>query len=254
MQNILIRISYDGTDYSGFQVQANAPTVQGEIERALAVIYKQPVRLIGAGRTDAGVHAREMTANFFAPFKIDHDKLPHALNCLLPTAIVITGAVDVAADFHARFDTSGKIYSYTIDRSVFLQVHKRLYSWHVPEPLDLAALSAAAKLFEGVHDFAAYRAAGSSVIDTTRTLYRVQPVWLSDEKLLIITFEGSGFLYRMVRLITGTLIRAGKKELDLDQIRAAIAGENKAAVGPTAPACGLCLEKVVYNQLKLFQQ
>lgn len=247
MQNTLLWISYDGTAYSGFQIQANALAIQEEIEKALAVIYKQPLRINGAGRTDAGVHARGQAANFLAPFKIDPDKLSYALNSLLPDAIVITGAEEVTEDFHARFDAVGKKYSYTIDRAAQPQVLRRLYSWHMPEPLDLDALKAAAGLFVGEHDFAAFQSAGSSVSDTIRTLYKVEPRLDSSEQLLTICFEGSGFLYRMVRLITGTLIRVGKGNLEPVQVGAALKGMEKNAMGPTAPARGLCLERVIYQ-------
>jgi tRNA pseudouridine38-40 synthase len=249
MQNTLLRISYDGTGYSGFQIQANAPTIQEELEKAMAVIYKQPVRITGAGRTDAGVHARGQVASYMAPFKIEPCKLPFAFNSLLPEAIVITGAEEVEEAFHARFDAAGKIYSYTIDLAQYPQVLRRLYSWHIPDPLDLEALTEAAKKFEGEHDFASFQAAGSKIADTTRILRRVLPVYAPEENILVIYFEGSGFLYRMVRLITGTLIRVGRKDLGIVQAEEALKGINKAAVGPTAPARGLCLEQVIYGDL-----
>lgn len=247
MQNTLLWISYDGTAYSGFQIQDNAPTIQEEIEKALAVVYKQPLRIIGAGRTDAGVHALAQAANYDAPFKIDPDKLPHALNSLLPAAIAITGAEEVAEDFHARFDAVGKKYSYTIDRALHSQVLKRLYSWHLPDPLDLEALKVAAGLFVGEHDFASFQAAGGSVTDTTRTLNQVEPTFKPAEQLLTLYFEGSGFLYHMVRLITGTLVRVGKGDLEPAQVELALRGLDKNAVGPTVPACGLCLDRVLYQ-------
>lgn len=247
MDNILLWISYDGTAYSGFQIQANALTIQEEIENALALVYKQPLRIIGAGRTDAGVHARGQAANYFAPFKIDPDKLPHALNSVLPDAIVITGAEKVAAGFHARFDAVGKMYSYTIDRAVHPQVLRRLYSWHLPDPLDVGALTAAAALFVGEHDFAAFQSVGSTVTDTIRTLKTVAPIIKPEEQLLTLSFEGSGFLYHMVRLITGTLVRVGKGELQLEQVEAALKGLNKNAAGPTVPARGLSLDRVIYQ-------
>jgi tRNA pseudouridine38-40 synthase len=246
MFNVLIRIGYDGAAYSGFQIQENVPTVQGEIEKALAVIYKEPLRLIGAGRTDAGVHAREMIANYHAPFNIDLDKIPHALNCLLPDSIVVHGASAAKPEFHARFDAKGKIYSYTIDQSEYPQIQKRLYSWHLPGPLELKAMDRAAILFKGSHDFAFFQASGSTITDTVRTIYRVELQWLPAEKILIITFEGNGFLYRMVRLITGSLVRIGKGELTEKQVKAALDLKDRSAVGPTAPAHGLCLEKVLY--------
>ncbi len=247
MQNTLLWISYDGTAYSGFQMQANAPTIQEEIEKALAVIYKQPLRIYGAGRTDAGVHARGQAASFFAPFRIVPEKLPYALNSILPDAIVVTGAEEVPECFHARYDAIGKKYSYTLDRALHPQVLRRCFSWHLPDFLDPGALAAAACLFAGEHDFAAFQSAGSDVTGTVRNLSRVEPVFYPEEQLLTIFFEGSGFLYHMVRLITGTLIRVGKGELQPERVKAALAGLDKNAVGPTAPACGLCLDRVIYR-------
>ena len=247
MINTLVRITYDGTNYSGFQLQANAPTVQEELERALEVIYKQPVRVAGAGRTDSGVHARGQAASFQAPFDIAAEKLPYALNALLPPDIVVVSAEEMTEKFHARFDCRRKLYSYTIDYAAFPQVFRRLYSLHLPDPLNLKLIQRAARLFIGTHDFKAFQAAGGSISETTRTLYRVEPVDYSAEKLLVISFEGSGFLYHMVRLISGTLIRAGRETLSLPEIKAAIKGLNPAAAGPTAPPHGLCLEKVIYD-------
>ena len=248
MRNTVITISYDGTAYSGFQIQANANTVQAELERALAVIYKEPVCINGAGRTDAGVHALGQVANFMAPFTIEADKLPHALNCLLPNDVVVTAAHEAGDGFHARFDAKGKVYSYSIDRALHPQVLRRLYSWHMPEPLNLDQLRAAARLFEGTHDFRAFQAAGRTITDTVRTIYAVSVSENVKDQILTFTFEGRGFLYRMVRMITGTLIRAGKGVLSLSEVEAALAGSSPSASGPTAPPYGLCLEKVIYEE------
>jgi tRNA pseudouridine38-40 synthase len=247
MSNTVITISYDGTAYSGFQIQANANTVQAELERALAVIYKEPVRINGAGRTDAGVHALGQVANFTAPFTIETDKLPHALNCLLPDDVVVTAAHEAGDGFHARFDAVGKVYSYSIDRALHPQVLRRLYSWYMPEPLNLDQLRAAAGLFEGTHDFKAFQAAGTTITDTVRTVYSVSVSDSVNEQILTFNFKGRGFLYRMVRMITGTLIRVGKGVLTLSEVEAALAGSNPLASGPTAPPHGLCLDQVFYD-------
>ena len=247
MSNTVITISYDGTAYSGFQIQANANTVQAELERALAVIYKEPVRIYGAGRTDAGVHALGQVANFMAPFTIEADKLPHALNCLLPDDIAVTAAHEAEENFHARFDATGKLYSYSIDRATHPQVLKRLYSWHMAEPLDLDMVKAAAALFEGTHDFKAFQAAGTTITDTVRTIYSVGISDDPKEQMLTLKFRGRGFLYRMVRMITGTLVRVGRGKLELTEVEAALSGKNPAASGPTALSHGLCLEKVFYE-------
>jgi tRNA pseudouridine38-40 synthase len=206
------------------------------------------VRINGAGRTDTGVHARGQVANFNAPFSIDSDKLPHALNCLLPADIVVTSAYEAEDSFHARFDARGKLYSYYIDRALHPQVLKRLYSWHMPEPLNLESLEAAARVFEGTHDFKAFQAAGNTITDTVRTIDYVHVINSPEEQLLTITFKGGGFLYRMVRLITGTLVRVGRNKLTVDDATEALKGQKKLAVGPTAPAHGLCLEYIVYDQ------
>jgi tRNA pseudouridine38-40 synthase len=246
MANTLIRISYDGTHYGGFQIQLNAPTIQEKLERALTVIYKQPVRITGAGRTDSGVHARGQAANFNAPFSIAIEKLPHAINALLPADIVVTGAALVHDHFHARYDASGKLYSYSIDQAAFPQVMKRLYSWHMPDPLNLERMREAALLFEGTHDFKAYQAAKGQVVDTVRTISRLEIKHFPGLDSLVFEVEGSGFLYHMVRLMIGTLVRVGKENLKLQDIVATLHGANPGAVGPTAPAHGLCLERVDY--------
>lgn len=247
MSNILLRITYDGTAYSGFQIQANAFTVQEALERALAVIYKRKLRIAGAGRTDAGVHARGQAAHYTAPFRIATENIPHALNAALPADIVVTGAMEVDAGFHARFDARGKRYSYTVDRACFPQVTKRLYSWHMPDPLDLERMEQACLIFEGTHDFKLFQGAGGTVEDTRRTIYRLALHDMSETDGLVLIFEGDGFLYRMVRLITGAIIRVGKGVLELDEIAKALQGVNRTAVGPSAPAHGLCLEEVNYD-------
>ncbi len=246
MIRIRLDISYDGTGYSGFQTQINATTIQGELEKALAIIYKEPLRITGAGRTDAGVHARGQVAHFDAPFEIPARRLPAALNALLPRDIVVFKAAPAAADFHACFNASRKIYSYTMDRAAYPQVLRRLYSHHYSGPFNKQAVLEAAGLLEGTHDFQAFQAAGSPTQSTVRTLYRVELVEVAKEKLLQLTFEGNGFLYRMIRLLTGSLLRVGRGKLRPAAIAAALEGRNEEAAGPTAPPQGLCLEKVIY--------
>lgn len=247
MINTLLTVAYDGTNYGGFQIQENAFTIQEALEKALGIVYKKAVRVTAAGRTDSGVHARGQAVSFRAPFGIDDDSLPHALNCLLPADIVVTGAVKVEDAFHARFDAIGKTYSYTIDRAKFPQIMMRLYSWHMPDPLDLNVVKKAASMFVGTHDFKYFQSAGGKVTDTVRTIYRAGVEEQPDRCLLVLTYEGNGFLYRMIRRITGTLIQAGKGDLALEDISEALKGSNPGAVAPTAPARGLCLEKVLYQ-------
>lgn len=244
MPNFRLDLTYDGTGYSGFQIQYNAPTVQGVLEEALERLYRQRIRITGAGRTDAGVHARGQVVNYQGPPRVPPDRLPAALNSLLPGDVVVTAAGEVPADFHARYSASGKLYSYTLDRAAYPQVLLRLYSWHCPGPLDVEAMREAARILQGTHDFKAFRAEGSSVLNTVRTLRRLELV--KEDYILRLLFEADGFLYRMVRLITGSLVRVGQGRLQPSDIAGALAGVNPRAAGPTAPARGLCLEKVYY--------
>ncbi len=247
MINILIKISYDGTGYSGFQIQNNALTIQELLEKSLEVIYKQPIRLIGAGRTDAGVHARGQAAVYQAPFEIDVDCIPNAINASLPPQVVVTGAKIVNEKFHPRYDAKRKVYSYTIDRSVYPQVFLSRYSWHLHGDLDIVALEDASKLFLGTHDFLLYQASGNQNEDTVRTIFDIIVSECFNSNILQIWYEGSGFLYRMVRQITGTLIRASRGLISPKNITDSLLVKDSMAVGPTAPAKGLCLENVIYD-------
>ncbi len=246
VSRIRLDISYDGSGYSGFQSQINAPTVQDELEKALGAIYKEPLRINGAGRTDAGVHARGQSAHYDAPFEIAIERLPAAFNALLPSDIVVYNAAPVSQDFHARLSALRKLYSYTLDRAPYPQVMRRLYSYHYSGSFNRPAAAEAARFLEGSHDFRAFQASGSPVQSTERILYRVGLEEISGEKLLRLTFEGSGFLYRMVRLLVGSLLRVAREKLAPSDIAAALEGMNPEAAGPSAPAHGLCLEKVYY--------
>jgi tRNA pseudouridine38-40 synthase len=246
VSNIRLTVTYDGTEYSGFQWQANAPTIQGKLEEALARIYGQPLRIAAAGRTDAGVHARGQVVNYQAPFPIPVERIPKAFNACLPRDIVVVAAEEVPPEFHARYSARGKKYSYTIDRAPFPQVLLRRYSYHVGEPLEIEAMAAAAALLQGKKDFAAFQARGSSAQNTVRHLFRVEVREYPREQLLRLFFHGDGFLYRMVRLMTGSLLRVGLGKLAPGDLAAALSGERPEAVGPTVPARGLCLEEVYY--------
>lgn len=246
MHHISLVVSYEGTNYGGFQIQKNAPTIQGELEKALVVIYKEPLRITGAGRTDAGVHARGQVIHYDAPFEIPVSRLPAAFNVLLPSDIVVLKAAPAAPSFHACFSAKRKVYSYTLDRAPYPQVMRRRFTYHLPGAFNGAAVKKAVPLLEGTHDFQAFQAAGSPTRNTVRILYRVDLKELPGEKLLRFTFEGNGFLYRMVRLLVGSLLRVGREKLEPAAIAAALEGDCPEAVGPTAPPQGLCLEKVIY--------
>lgn len=239
-----LTLAYDGTAYHGFQIQANALTVQHYLEKALDTLFGKTIRIEGAGRTDAGVHARGQVVSFAAPSLIPVDRLPAALNGILPEDIVITGAQLVKDGFSSRRDAQVKNYSYTIDNGPYPDVLKRLYAWHVARPLDLKAMRKGASLLPGKHDFKAFQAAGSKVKTTVRTLYNLDLT--IEGNFIILHFSGDGFLYKMVRNITGTLVEVGIGRINAEEICRILEEGSRKLAGATAPARGLCLEKVLY--------
>lgn len=247
LPNICLKVSYDGSVFSGFQIQAGSLlTVQGVLEGALNRLYKKPLRVAAAGRTDAGVHALGQVVNYRAPFEIPVERLPYALNALLPPEVVVWRAEEKPEEFHARFSACKKIYSYTLDRAPYPQIMKRRYTWHYPFDLDVGAMAEGGARLVGKQDFLAFRARGSSAGSTIRNLYRASVENLPEQQLLLLTFEGDGFLYKMVRLMVGSLIRVGRGKLELTDLEEALAEGRPGVAGPAAPPQGLCLEKVEY--------
>ncbi|MHB1394248.1 MAG: tRNA pseudouridine(38-40) synthase TruA [Clostridia bacterium] len=247
MRNIKLIIEYDGTNYCGWQVQENGPTIQGSLEMALFAVTGEKVTVNGSGRTDAGVHARGQVANFMTDSTIPGDKFAYVLNNKLPREIVIKESVETSIDFHARFSAIGKKYSYLIYNSKFPSALLRNYAYHVNycERLDIGRIEKAASAFIGTYDFSGFMATGSKVSDTVRTIYELS---IEKEKdLLRFNYKGNGFLYNMVRIITGTLLYAGIGKIDPEDIRNIIMSADRDGAGITAPACGLYLEEVYYN-------
>ncbi len=243
MPNIKLILGYDGTNYHGFQLQENAVTVQGTLEQALGRLLGTAVRVVCAGRTDTGVHAEGQVVNFHAATRIPVDRLPFALNAVLPDDIVVCSAAVVPDSFHARFSAVSKTYAYTIDNAPHPRVLTRKYAYHFRYPLDVAAMAAAASDLVGTHDFAAFRASGSSVVTTVRNLLRLEV--LETGRYVTITAEADGFLYHMVRIISGTLLEVGRGRRPPD-LKAVLAARERQATGPTAPAHGLVLKAVRY--------
>lgn len=246
MPNVRLRLSYDGTDYGGFQMQKNAVTVQEKLEKALFKLYERRVKLIGAGRTDSGVHALGQAVSFHADPLIPVERIPWALNSFLPEDIVVWEAVEVSPDFHAARDAVSKIYSYTLDNAVFRQVLRRRYAWHCPYSLDLDLMQEGCRLLEGEHDFLAFKGSGSPSKNTIRTIYRAEVFKREDEEIIIIQVEGKSFLYKMMRFIAGALVELGRGALEPAKLQEALKGV-KLRLGPALPAKGLCLQKVYYN-------
>lgn len=244
MRNIKIEIEYDGSNYSGWQVQENSVTVQGQIIGALEELTGRHIRIHGSGRTDAGVHARGQVASFILESSIPTERLPLALNSILPRDIAITRAEEVPMDFHARFSAIGKRYIYHIYQSQFRSPILRNYSYHVHHKLDYHTIREAAEIFIGSHDFRAFMASGSSVKNTVRTINKLD---ISKEgKSLYICIEGDGFLYNMVRIIVGTLVDVARGKIEIGQIERALESKDRTMAGHTAPAQGLFLDKVFY--------
>lgn len=244
MKNILMLIEYDGTNYSGWQQQPNARTIQGELEKALRILTGEDIRINGAGRTDAKVHARGQAANFYTSSTIPPERFSKALNSILPEDVAIVSSEEVSAAFHARFSAVGKKYAYHIYRGASRSPLLRNYSLHVSYDLDLGIMREASKLLMGTHDFAGFMAAGSSVQDTVRTIYQIDIA--SKDNSLWITFEGNGFLYNMVRIMVGTLLEIGRGTMDSLQLKGILRDKARDLAGPTAQPQGLYLVKVFY--------
>lgn len=246
-------ISYDGTDYHGFQVQLNALTIQEVIEKSLTKLYGRKTRVEPAGRTDAGVHARGQVIGFFAPPVIPEKKIPLALNGVLPGDIVTLDAARVGEHFSPRREAEKKFYSYSIDNSFFPDVFWRRYSWHIPQSLDLQRMKEGAGHLLGKHDFKAFQSTGTFLKSTVRTLFSLEIE--QHGSLVRLNYEGSGFLYKMVRNITGTLVEVGLGKREPQELQKILQSKDRQQAGEAAPAAGLCLEKVVYpaerEELKL---
>jgi tRNA pseudouridine38-40 synthase len=245
LQNIKLTLGYDGTKYHGFQLQKNAHTIQAELEQAIATVFQTAVRITPAGRTDSGVHAKGQVVNFSAATRIPLERIPYALNAVLPDDIVVYQSEFVPDSFHARFQATTKVYTYTIDHAPHPRVLTRQYTYHVPYQLDAGLMKEAAETLTGKHDFTCFMASGSTVKTTTRHLIRLDVD--ESDRYIRITAEADGFLYNMVRIITGTLIEVGRgqREPDLSQL---IASKNRDTAGWTVPPHGLVLEQVKYEQ------
>ncbi|MBC7764978.1 MAG: tRNA pseudouridine(38-40) synthase TruA [Hyphomonadaceae bacterium] len=244
MRNIALKISYDGTNYHGWQRQENGITVQQVLEQTLGAILKQPITVNGCSRTDAGVHAQGFLCNFHTDARMPSDRLPYALNSLLPHDIRVHEAQDMAEAFHARFDAIGKTYRYRILNHAVGDVFTRHFTMQYVAPLSVENMQKAASHFVGQHDFKAFMAAGSVVKDTVRTVSQVSVQKAGDEIIMDITADG--FLYNMVRIIAGTLIYVGNGKLAVQDMPRIIAGGNRRQAGITAQPQGLCLLEVHY--------
>jgi tRNA pseudouridine38-40 synthase len=247
-----LTIAYDGTGYEGWQVQKTGTGVQEKVEAALAKLFPHKPRLHSSSRTDTGVHALGMVTHFEAPpgaRNMTPHKLALALNAWLPEDIRVLSAARAAKGFHARFDAAGKQYRYFVWNDPAMNPLIRHTAWHVPRPLDLRAMRAAARLFPGRHDFKSFAASRNyEMRSTLRTVSRCD--MRRSGHLLTFIIEGDGFLYKMCRGIVGTLVQVGLGKFPPEEIRRMLATRDRRAAGMTAPARGLVLWKVFYKRKK----
>ena len=244
-KNYKLVLEYDGSSYHGWQRQKGLLTIQEVVETRLAIMTQNPVRLVGAGRTDAGVHARGQVANFFSETQIAPTQLLRGLNSLLPDDIVALELILVPKEFHARFKARSKVYQYRIHNGPIAPALGRQYVWHVKRPLSWSSMVNCLKLLEGRHDFSSFQSAGSSVRSTERIVLAAD-ITSVEEHTRLITIEANGFLRHMVRNIVGTLVDVGSGRLREEGFSAVLAARNRQQAGMTAPARGLCLLEVRY--------
>ncbi|GAC1465057.1 MAG: tRNA pseudouridine(38-40) synthase TruA [Desulfuromonadaceae bacterium] len=246
MPTVLLTIAYDGTNYSGWQVQPNGLAVQQVVEEALEQLLKERVQVRSSGRTDAGVHAHAMAASFSTSRNLPLRAFVVGANRFLPADVAIQNARIVPEGFKPISMAHAKRYRYTIINSSVRSPIDRLYSWQVREPLDLAAMEDAARSFVGSHDFAAFRASNCVAKTTVRRIDSVQITRQGTRITIDVT--GGGFLKNMVRVMVGTLIDIGRGRFTPSDIDMLLQRGDRKEAGSTAPACGLCLIEVVYPE------
>lgn len=248
MKRVLLRVAYDGTNYCGWQVQPNGITIEEVLNRELTHLLKEPIEVIGASRTDSGVHALGNVAVFDTDTRIPAEKISFALNQRLPKDIVIQESREVAADFHPRYCNSRKTYQYSILNERFPLPTQRLYSHFVYYPLQVEKMAQAAKYLVGAHDFKSFCSTKTQVTDTVRTIYSLNVE--KKEDIIQITISGNGFLYNMVRIIVGTLMKVGLGVYPPDYLMKILDKKDRTYAGPKAPAHGLMLKKIEFEDLE----
>lgn len=251
LRNLKLTLAYDGTDFGGWQIQPNAPTVQGTLASAIGRITGEKVLPQGSGRTDAGVHAKEQVATFVTASSIPAANFVIALNDVLPSSIRVLSALEVAPDFHARKSASAKTYQYRIYRGGICSPFRARYVWHYPYPLDEDAMQAAAPLVEGDKDFTSFAAVDpergkeGEIVSNVRRIFHSN--WLRQSDEFIYTVRGNGFLHHMVRNLVGTFLLVGKGTLQAKDITRILDARDRSSAGATAPASGLFLVGVEYG-------
>lgn len=241
MKRVMLTVAYDGTNYHGWQMQPNGVTIEEMLNGALSALLKEEIKVIGASRTDTGVHSLGSIAVFDTAARMPAERLPYALNQRLPEDIRVQCAKEVAPDFHPRHCDSRKTYEYRILNREFPLPTQRLYAYFTYVPLDISRMRRAAGYLVGRHDFKSFCSAGSSAETTVRTIQDLQVERQGD--VIVIRITGDGFLYNMVRIIAGTLMEVGRGQIRPEEVADILKACDRAKAGPTAPACGLTLVK-----------
>ena len=249
-RNIALLISYDGTNYNGFQRQ-NPPSVaiQNILEDRLAKIFGEKIVMTASGRTDTGVHALGQVVNFFTDGRIEVEKIPRAASGVLPPDIVVKDAWEVDKNFSALHSAKSKIYLYRIQHEKTLNPFTKNFAWQIPYPLDVEKMQIALKILEGEHDFSAFKAASNTNMNPVRTIFSAEIFSdkIFDAEILTIKIHATGFLYHMARNIVAAVVAVGRERLTLENFKKIFESKNRNLAPATAPACGLCLYKVVYD-------
>ena len=244
MKRVMLVVAYDGTNYCGWQFQANGITVQEELNRCLSKLLKEPIQTVGASRTDAGVHALGNVAGFDTAARMPAEKISYALNTYLPEDIRIQYSAEVAADFHPRYCESEKTYEYRILNRRFPLPTQRLYTYFYHYKLDVEKMREGASFLVGRHDFASFCGANAQVKSTVREVTGIDIEKKDD--VITIQVRGRGFLYNMVRIIAGTLIEIGNEQYPPEKMGEILRACDRQQAGPTAPACGLTLKEIKF--------
>ena len=245
MKRVKLVVAYDGTNYHGWQVQDNGITIEEVLNRTISELVQEDIKVIGASRTDAGVHACGNVAVFDTESRIPGDKFSFALNQRLPEDIRIQESCEVDADFHPRYADTVKTYEYNILNRRFELPSKRLYAAFCYFPMDIERMNQAAAYLVGEHDFKSFCSAGAQVQTTVRTIYAVNVT--KEDDMVHIRITGNGFLYNMVRIIAGTLMQVGTGLMEPEQVKEILEARDRSKAGPTAVAKGLTLVEIRYE-------
>ena len=247
MKRVKMIVAYDGTNYRGWQVQPNGITIEEVLNQNLSALLGEEIVVSGASRTDSGVHSLGNVAVFDTNTRMPADKIAFALNQRLPEDIVIQGSSEVPSDWHPRYQNSRKTYEYRILNRTFRMPTRRLDTYFYHYPLDVEKMREAATYLVGEHDFKSFCAIGAQVRSTVRTIYSCDVEKKDD--IITIRVTGNGFLYNMVRIIAGTLIRVGGRDIEPEEMRLILEQKDRSAAGPTAPAHGLTMMGIEFEEI-----